>query len=264
MTSPLRLTVRFSTSHPDLDLDVPEPHNATPLSLKRILRERLNTQCRLRLIHQGRLLPDTAALSSCITPTSVPDSEDTQRDHDPKGKRKVGEPVHRTYISCGLGDALTPEELEAEARGADKPPVATATSRSTPVPSTRPRPRGFDRFLSQGFTTSEVATLRTQFQSLNHVSRSSPPSPDSLRTMEDAWIDSNASDPANLQVADDHGLSEGHWVAMAMGFFWPLGCVTWAVRQQDIWAERWAAFVVAGAMLGVLTGFIMMLSADTY
>lgn len=66
MTPPLHLTIRFSSSLPDLELDIPSPTTTTVLALKHLLRTRIATRARLRLIYQGRLLPDPSALLSLI------------------------------------------------------------------------------------------------------------------------------------------------------------------------------------------------------
>ncbi|KAL4727210.1 hypothetical protein ACLX1H_006111 [Fusarium chlamydosporum] len=189
---PLHLTIRFSTSQPDLELDISAPHTTTILALKHILRTRLSSRSRLRLIYQGRILPDASALSSVLkAPPPPPRNND-----DPKGKGKAVEGANftRVYVNCSIGDELTSEELEKEEEEALKPPKDATGDNSKPTTSTRPRPRGFDRLLQSGITPSEIATLRTQFNSI-HTARFTPdqmPSPDTLRNMEDAWIDNNA------------------------------------------------------------------------
>lgn len=278
---PLHLTIRFSSSIPDLDLDITHPSTTTVLTLKHTLRTRLRSRSRLRLIYQGRLLPDASALSSVLKPPPPSDEEQSDRDPkdgDPKGKGKgvVGaKPVVRVYVNCSLGDELSAKELEDEAREADKPPAETVggDDGSTPTPSTRPQPRGFDRFLSTGFTAQEVATLRTQFAS-SHAHRfqsDEPPSPDTLRRMEDDWLDNNTGNDAvlpNPDDADPSGLAQGLDTlirGMAIGFFWPLGCLFWGLRlegQESMWGDRWKTFVASGAVLSLTTGIIMSLSGD--
>ncbi|KAI1474945.1 DUF2407 C-terminal domain-containing protein [Daldinia eschscholtzii] len=225
---PLLLTIRFSASIPDLELDIPHPSLTTVVSLKHLIRQRLeepNSQRRLRFIHGGKILPDTAVLSSVLRappppppPRDYPDARvgigaGTGGAGGGKGKGKSvpgrPEPPQRIYVNCSIGDSLTTAELESEAAAAaapPPPPTTTATpshnasgppSRSpgSPLPSTSAAPRGFDRLLSAGFTAAEVNQLRLQFRSI-HASRFTPdtlPSPDSFRRMEDAWIDDNGA-----------------------------------------------------------------------
>ena len=265
---PLHLTIRFSTSFPDLDLDIPSPQTTTILSLKHLLRTRLSTRNRLRLIYQGRLLPDSSALSSvlkAIPPPPPPKSQD-----DPKGKGKAveGLPVARVYVNCSIGDELTSEELAEEEAAASKPPEH-AGGDDKPTTSTRARPRGFDRLLQSGFTQTEISTLRTQFTSI-HTARFTPdamPSPDTLRNMEDAWIDNNAGGiPSESNpLEDENGLTSVLDIllkAMIVGFFFPLGSLTWLLRETGIWSKRWQIFVGFGVVFSLTIGFVMELAGD--
>lgn len=274
---PLNLTIRFSSSIPDLDLDIENAQQTTILTLKHTLRTRLSVRSRLRLIYQGRLLPDASALSSVLK-TPPPPSDDDNEQSDPKGKGKAAvgaKPVLRVYVNCSLGDELGAKELEDEARESGKPPAETIgrDSGSTPLPSTKPQPRGFDRFLSQGFTSTDVATLRTQFASIHadRFSTDEPPSPDTQRRMEDDWLDNNNANEAALPNPSDDdpsGLAQGLDTlirGMAIGFFWPLGCLFWGLRlegQESMWGDRWKTFVASGAVLSLTTGIIMSLSGD--
>ncbi|KAI1740998.1 DUF2407 C-terminal domain-containing protein [Xylaria scruposa] len=230
---PLLLTIRFSASLPDLELDIPRPGATTVVSLKHLIRSRLDkahARRRLRFIHGGKILPDTAVLSSVLRappppppttqnghPTERRDSEETASKSKSKGKSIPGrpEPSPRIYVNCSIGDELSPSELESEAQAAALPPPTSTSPTSLHHPSskpaglgltttsTTPAPRGFDRLLSAGFTASEVNQLRLQFRSI-HSSRYTPdtlPSPDSFRRMEDAWIDDNgAAMPAGAGV----------------------------------------------------------------
>ena len=280
--SPLHLTIRFSTSLPDTDIDIPSPATTSVLALKHILRDRINSRHHLRLIHNGRILPDTSALSAVLKPPPPPPPP---ADRDPKGKSVVPPPP-RIYVSCSIAHELSPEELAAEAAAAEELPSSTPSSSShahgglgsggssAPPPSTRPRPRGFDRLLTSGFTPSEISTLRTQFASI-HADRYPPdelPSPDTMRNLEDAWIDTNAGaggahqplpgDPAT-DDSDPSGLAHGLDVlirAMMIGFFFPLGSMTWALREDGIWGDRWRIFVAAGVVLSLTTGIVMGIS----
>jgi hypothetical protein len=275
---PYHLTIRFSNSLPDLDLDVPSPQTTTVLSLKNLIRERLSSRNRLRFIYQGRLLPDASALSSVIKPPPPPPSSSKSRQSSPKssskGKGKATDnglaPV-RIYINCSIGDELSPEELAEEQAAAAKPPdeSSAAPSHQTGHPSswTRPRPRGFDRLLQTGFTQSEIETLRTQFALIRTegFAPDAMPSPDTLRNMEDAWIDNNAGGlpSANASTEEDlNGMSNVLDVmirAMLIGFFFPLGSLAWLLRS-NIWSEKWQVFVGSGVALSLTVGIVMSLS----
>lgn len=273
---PYHLTIRFSSSLPDLDLDVPSPQTTTVLSLKNLIRERLSSRNRLRFIYQGRLLPDASALSSVVKPPPPPPSSSKSHHNSPKssskGKGKAGLAPVRIYINCSIGDELSPEELAEEQAAAAKPPDEsnTAPSHQTGHPSswTRPRPRGFDRLLQTGFTQSEIGTLRTQFALIRTegFAPDAMPSPDTLRNMEDAWIDNNAGGlpSATASTEDDlNGMSNVLDVmirAMLIGFFFPLGSLAWLLRS-NVWSEKWQVFVGSGVALSLTVGIVMSLSS---
>ncbi|GAW14844.1 hypothetical protein ANO14919_042490 [Xylariales sp. No.14919] len=165
---PLLLTIRFSAALPDLELDIPRPGATTVVSLKHLIRSRLDkahARRRLRFIHGGKILPDTAVLSSVLRvlpapPSSIPprtengsgvplDPERRRRSEDDesgagksksKGKSIPGrpEPAPRIYVNCSIGDELSPSELDSEARAAALPPP-TAPSHASHQPfSTAP------------------------------------------------------------------------------------------------------------------------------
>ncbi|POR35263.1 DSC E3 ubiquitin ligase complex subunit 3 [Tolypocladium paradoxum] len=272
---PLHLTIRFSTSIPDLDLDIPSPQATTVLSLKHLLRNRLATRNRLRLIHQGRILPDSSALSAVLKPLPPPPPPSAADDAKGKGKGKAvdgGRAPVRVYVNCSIGDELSSQDLADEQAAAQNPPQAPSGDHASAKPAgwTRPRPRGFDRLLQAGFTSSEISTLRTQFASI-HTERFAPdatPSPDTLRALEDGWIDSNAGElPASAAspLEDDHGnmstvldiLIRG----MMIGFFFPLGSLTWLLRQ-GVWSEKWQIFVGSGVVLSLTVGVVMGISGE--
>ncbi|KAH8179002.1 DUF2407 ubiquitin-like domain-containing protein [Sarocladium implicatum] len=278
----LSLTIRFSSSHPDLDLDIPSPDSTTVLALKHRLRNSISSRSRLRLIYRGRLLSDTAALASVFKQQQPPSTPTSSGHAEPKGKGKgkaldidpatTEQIQQRIYVNCSIGDEITAEELEEERLGASLPPDASAAAAtgSAPPTSTRPRPRGFERLLQSGFTASEIATLRTQFASI-HNERFAPdalPSPDTMRGLEDAWIDNNAGDVPSTAAArafEDEGSSMATVLdvlirGMMIGFFFPLGSMTWLLRQDGIWSEKWQIFVGSGVVLSLTVGIVMGLS----
>ncbi|KAJ9132225.1 hypothetical protein NKR19_g9372, partial [Coniochaeta hoffmannii] len=220
-TPPLHLTIRFSTSLPDLHLDILHPQQTTIAALKSLIRSRLsepNRVRRLRFIHGGKILPDTSTLSSVLRAPPPPppprngelssSSSSSSRGNKGKGVEGRRDDGTRVYVNCSIGDVLTAREIEEEEgkAAASSPSPGTTATPGTPVPTpadvragqdaappSRPAPRGFDRLLQAGFTAAEVNQLRLQFRSIQ-AARHTPdtmPSPDTLRGMEDAWIDNN-------------------------------------------------------------------------
>jgi hypothetical protein len=306
-TPPLLLTVRFSTSIPDLLLDIPHPGRTTVAALKHLIRSRLeqpNSQRRLRFIHSGKILPDTAVLGTVLKVLPPPPSAAAARDeHDPKGKGKGkavdgGGAPQRVYVNCSIGDLLTDAELDEERRRAEEPvpeQQAPGAGLSSPYPSSHSplpgggagpgaegqeqrqqqrTPRGFDRLLSAGFTAAEVNQLRLQFRSIQEARHTADtlPSPDTLRGMEDAWIDNNndaapaamptgGGDEAEAVAAggDEFGIAGVLDIllkGMFIGFIWPLGAIGWLVRDEEKIPKRMRVFVYFGFVLSLLIGTI--------
>lgn len=304
-TPPLLLTVRFSTSIPDLLLDIPHPGRTTVAALKHLIRSRLEqptSQRRLRFIHSGKILPDTAVLGNVLKVLPPPPSAAAAKDeHDPKGKGKAveGGAAQRVYVNCSIGDLLTDAELDEERRRAEEPvPEQQPTGSSSPYPRSHSplpgggvesgaagqdqqqqqrTPRGFDRLLSAGFTAAEVNQLRLQFRSIQEARHTADtlPSPDTLRGMEDAWIDNN-NDAAPAAMPTGGGGDEAETAAaggggeefgiagvldillkgMFIGFVWPLGAIGWLVRDEEKIPKRMRVFVYFGFVLSLLIGTI--------
>ena len=275
---PLRITVRFTTSIPDLLLDIPDPDETTVVSLKHLIRSQLDpptSKHRFRLIHSGKLLKDDDHLSAVLNIPLPP-----PRAPDPKGKGKAAEaPPPRVYINCSIGDALSPAELSAEAIAATASSTKSKKGREAihdskngiASKSTAPAPRGFDRLLSAGFSPAEVNQLRMQFLSIqsNIHTPDTMPSPSTLRRMEDAWIDDNAGNTGagagdgGFDFGDD-GLGGGAlddllWGNM-MGFLWPLGCIGWIIREGGVWSRRRQIAVFTGFVLSITFGMLRVVS----
>lgn len=288
----LDLTIRFSASLPDLLLTIPGSANANTAALKQLIRSRIPSEYakhRIRLIYAGKALADDVSLKVSLKRTvsrppsrvGTPGPYDDSRangaaDKDNgKGKVAVRDPPaqSRIYIHCSIGDiVLSAEELAEEAatsqNGAGKPDqedIATTTQQTT----TTPAPRGFDRLLNAGFTAAEVQSLRLQFLAIQAHTHTpdTMPSPNTLRNMEDRWLDnSNASadpgalaDGAGASFADDDGQAgalDDMIFGTAMGFFWPIGCLMWAVREEGIWSQRRKMAVVVGFMLNIGLGLV--------
>ncbi|PSR97318.1 DUF2407 C-terminal domain-domain-containing protein [Coniella lustricola] len=314
----LLLTVRFSTALPDLLLDIPQPERTTVVAVKHQIRSRLDqpdSQRRLRFIHGGKILPDRAIVASVLKPLAPPppshpppsSSLSAEAKHDLKGSHAQAQ---RVYVNCSIGDLLTDAELAQEARSAEEPVgdggggggtsagYHYSSSAGDGGGGTLPSgPRGFDRLLTAGFTPAEVNQLRLQFRSITEARHTadSMPSPDSLRTMEDAWMESNndglpagaatdaggggidmdtgwggaAGDPllgrggaGGGGGGDEYGLAGIVdllvW-GMFVGFVWPLGAIGWLVRGAEKIPKRMRVFVYCGFMLSFLVGIIRMI-----
>lgn len=286
--SPLDVVIRFSTSNPDIILRIETPSHITGLSLKRQIRSHLPqpaSEGRLRLIHSGKVVPDTAALSRSLKVTIPPPTRDDDsksaraKGKQPDRKTKVAAP--RVYIHCSIGDALTPDELaqeEKQGREADEAllsrTTSSLTSQSTVAPgsdatTTTPAPRGFDRLLNAGFTASEVATLRTQFlaiQAHTHTPDTMPTGPE-LLALEERWLDSGSNaatagggeDTGGFGSEDAGGL-EDMLYGNLIGFFWPVGAMFWLMREEGVWSRRKQIAVLSGFLVNLTFGFLRVMN----
>ncbi|KAK2005665.1 hypothetical protein LZ32DRAFT_136047 [Colletotrichum eremochloae] len=314
-TPPLLLRIRFTTSLPDLDLDIPSPSQTTVAALKHLIRGRLgqpDSQRRLRFIHQGKILPDTSALSAVLRPIppppppssssasqpSTPSTPGGSDDPKGKGKAKANDPApqQRVYVNCSIGDSLTDAELAAEAEAALRapsdfggspfssgtPPGAGQHGSNHQPPPPRPAPRGFDRLLNAGFTAAEVNQLRLQFREIRatQYTPDTMPSPDTMRSLEDSWIDTNAAGSLPGAAAgtggeggegggggdDAFGVMSGILdvliEGLIVGFFWPLGCLGWLSREENMLSGRWQDFIGFGVTLSIIIGVIRAFSGD--
>ncbi|KAG9242219.1 DUF2407 C-terminal domain-containing protein [Calycina marina] len=274
----LLITVRFTTVVPDLLLDVAEPQDTSVITLKHLIRSRLEpptSNHRFRLIQGGKLLRDddllSAVLKVTIPPLPTPDLN---------GKGKAAElPPPRVYINCSIGDALTTAELSAEALAArestsksKKDREIKVTAKDVPaISTTTPAPQGFDRLLSGGFTRAEVNQLRLQFISIqsNMHTEATMPSPSTLRRMEDAWIDNNAGNTGGGTEEDGFDFGDDSLGGSALddllwgnilGFLWPLGCVGWVMREGGVLSRRRQIAVFTGFVLSMTFGMLRVIS----
>ncbi|KAM7192851.1 DUF2407 C-terminal domain containing protein [Naviculisporaceae sp. PSN 640] len=164
---PLHITVRFSIDLPDLELDIPRPHETTVVALKHLIRSRLAegskassvSKSRLRFIHAGKILPDKSPLSLVLRAPPPPPSghHSTSRLSSSKGKNVEGRnpaSTSRVYVNCSIGDELSAAELTEEARAAAQPVVSDpdALSSAGSTPRSSPSPFGY------GSTTTTAAT----------------------------------------------------------------------------------------------------------
>ncbi|KAF2090027.1 hypothetical protein K490DRAFT_62901 [Saccharata proteae CBS 121410] len=155
------LIVRFTTALPDLPLPINSPGSTTALDLKQLIRNHLpapHSSHRLRLIHAGQLLQDTAPLSSSLSLPPPPpprakaghtgivghgssDSISSSKvNGEGKGKERAVDadedeaPLSiskKVYIHCSIGDVLSPSELAHEAEAANR----AAAALHSPTPS---------------------------------------------------------------------------------------------------------------------------------
>ena len=288
--SQIDVVIRFSTSNPDIVLRVETPTTVTTLWLKQQLRGLLqppDSTCRLRLIHAGKVLSDTTALSKGLHVTLPPPPS---RDHDDsksakaKGKQPVREIVPlvgRVYIHCSLGDPLTPGELTAETKAAQEADEALKSTGSLGLggtseqtsegedASTTPAPRGFDRLLSAGFTVSEVSALRSQFlaiQAHTHTPDTMPTGPE-LLALEERWLDSSSTpapgggtDDRGGFGSEDFGGLEDMLYGNLIGFFWPIGAMCWLMREEGVWSRRRQIAVLSGFLVNLVFGFLRVMN----
>ncbi|KAF2141202.1 uncharacterized protein K452DRAFT_287912 [Aplosporella prunicola CBS 121167] len=247
------LIVRFTASLTDLPLPIFNTRTTTALSLKQLIRPHLPptySSNRLRLIHAGKVLADTAPLSTSLSlpppppPRSKP-SDDNGSKNKGKGKERAtdneaAQEPRKLYIHCSIGDVLTPSDLVAEATSAANAEAAleaaisqshatlsaggvgTEIEGSLGAPklstgaSTTAAPRGFDRLLSTGFTAAEVASLRSQFRanlSFTHTPDTMP-SVAEQRVLEDRWLDEGMGSGGTTATADGETAGgDGGWGA---------------------------------------------------
>lgn len=267
------LTIRFSASLPDLLLSIPVSRHATTSTLKVEIRKSLPAGLapkRIRLIYAGKALSDDTLLEQVLkTPSRAPLLRPSTplQDVSGKGKAVIREPpaVSRIYIHCSIGDVvLSSEELAAE-QALAKPPQATTVANpgagnENGETTTAPAPRGFDRLLNAGFTASEVSSLRLQFLAIQAHTHTpdSMPSPTTMRSLEDQWLDnSNNVDTTAGGLADPEdagGALDDLLLGATCGFFWPIGCLLWAGREEGIWTRRRKMAVVMGVIMNVAVG----------
>ncbi|KAJ5138795.1 uncharacterized protein N7515_003643 [Penicillium bovifimosum] len=299
-TNPLLITVRFSASIPDLQLDVPEPETTTGAGLKQLIRAQLPqtlSSHRLRLIYAGRSLEDTTALSTSLklpsTPSRNPSPADIDSDDAPengKGKRAVRDTRPRTYVHCSIGDiALSEADLASEASVAStillqqkknkisaKDRTSQSSHHTAPQPTTTtPAPRGFDRLLAAGFTAAEVTALRSQFLAVLSASRTpdTMPTGEQLRDLEDRWMDEGSTGAQMQGIGGEGGDDEGGGLGTGsrgamddmlwgavMGFFWPVGCAMWLRREEGVWSWRKGVAVCMGVVINVAFGAMRVMN----
>ncbi|KEF57615.1 uncharacterized protein A1O9_05533 [Exophiala aquamarina CBS 119918] len=300
------LTIRFSASLPDLHLSIPGSLNANTATLKQLIRSRIPDEYatrRIRLIYAGKALVDEVPLNSSLkrnvsrppsrisTPGPYEESNGGaggRENTTAAGKGKLlsrdlplSPSPPRIYIHCSIGDlVLSKEDVAAERAaaqqvGGDEKNDATSSQTQSlqeqqqQQTTTTPAPRGFDRLQNAGFTPSEIQSLRLQFLAIQAHTHTpdTMPSPNTLRNMEDRWLDNSTSEGGMLgdgagtldgstdEEAQAGTLDDMIW-GTVMGFFWPIGCLMWGIREEGIWSQRRKMAVVIGFVLNIGLGLI--------
>jgi len=210
---PFHVSIRFSTTTlTDLEITIPNVNASPPptvATLKdqiRFLRPSETHNRRIRLILAGKVLVDQSLLK-------VIQARDSRRPSfapaPPSVKGKEQEVIyHRLWIHCSLGEKLSDEEFEKE-------------ERVNQTQSTLPRPVGFDRLRSAGFTDDDIASLRAQFQRF-HASRIGDEDENiDITAMEERWLDETiglggGSSTADGGIESTLNHSDGQHQRMAM------------------------------------------------
>ncbi|EEH20878.1 hypothetical protein PABG_03109 [Paracoccidioides brasiliensis Pb03] len=140
-------------------------------------------------------------------------------------------------------------------------------------------PRGFDRLLEAGFTPAEVSALRSQFlalQSLSHTPDTMPSGAE-LRRLEDIWMDEGGPAGGSETLGGGGGPGAGGGISndvvggssgalddmlwgSVMGFFWPVGCGLWLLREQGVWSWRKGLAVFVGVVVNLGFGVVRILN----
>ncbi len=175
------------------------------------------------------------------------------------------------------------QQQQSQSQSQSQPPI------STTIPTrAAARPQGFDRLLAAGLTPPEIATLRSHFRAI-HTARFTPdtlPSPDSLRRMEDAWLDNDRTTTSSQRMPSSSGMTlvddggDGGTTAggedayglsalagpliqgMLIGFVFPLGVVGWLGKEDGVWSRRMQVFVVFGVLLSLSVGLVRGLTGE--
>lgn len=324
----LDLTIRFSSSIPDLPLTFVVSTNPNVASLKQRIRQHLTAELQsriLRLIHNGKLLTNDTFLRSlrarshpptrvstpqpqfahAQTSTTATEQPRSPAQHEVDGTDAKGKTAVRNqnwsaergtngtiWIHCAIGfEDQSHVEAEEEARLAARQaqtklhgpstlksdyngddgtnPRAPNPVSSPPGFTSLPAPRGFDRLLDAGFSPSDVQSLRIQFlaiQSHTHTPDTMP-TPEEMRHLEDRWLDnstttdsvpsSNGATNINSTTQDEAArFLDDSIYGTVMGFFWPIGCLIWGLREDGIMSPSRKIAVALGIVLNLGLGFV--------
>ncbi|KAA8909218.1 hypothetical protein TRICI_004608 [Trichomonascus ciferrii] len=237
---PVLFVIKFSdNSLQDLTLHVEDIMNSSVSSLKKEIRKNvggITTNRRLRLIHGGRIINDQTDLAKDVAKVKLSDRVNNA---------KSPESIPKVYIHCSIGDIFTPEEMARENEYDSK----------TPVQSTLPELRGFDRLRATGFTEDDIAQLRQQFTAL--YGTSGQQNPEEVARMEDQWIDTGVGDGAagDVVLGGDY-LDDllGILTGMFLGVFALL-----FLKESSLFSNRQQKAVVAGVAVNFSFALLRLL-----
>ncbi|CAH6718234.1 DSC E3 ubiquitin ligase complex subunit 3 [[Candida] jaroonii] len=140
-------------------------------NIKKTIREKIDfaSNKRLKLIYNGRVINDKFKFT---------DLKFTD---------------HKCYIHCVIGETLTIKQLNEE-NELDNEEIKQTT---------QPQVIGFDRLLQQGFSQQDIDQLRSQFENIHNIDRSSDQPINDLeeeeqrqnyiRQLEERWIESTVN-----------------------------------------------------------------------
>ncbi|RMD40492.1 hypothetical protein DV735_g4629, partial [Chaetothyriales sp. CBS 134920] len=77
--------------------------------------------------------------------------------------------------------------------------------------------------------------------------------PDELE--REACIATDGGGATGYEATEQSGLDD-MLLGTAMGFFWPVGCLLWGVREEGVWSTRRKMAVVVGVCLNVVLGLV--------
>jgi hypothetical protein len=237
---PVTFVIKFSdNSLQDLTLCVDNILESSVSSLKKEIRKNvggITTNRRLRLIHGGRIINDQTDLAKDVAKVRLSDRINNA---------KSPESIPKVYLHCSIGDIFTPEELARENEYDSK----------TPVQSTLPELRGFDRLRATGFTEDDIAQLRQQFTAL--YGTSGQQNPEEAARMEDQWIDTGVGDGAagDIVLGGDY-LDDllGILTGMFLGIFALL-----FLKESSLFSGRQQKAVVAGVAVNFSFALLRLL-----
>ncbi|KAK2800244.1 hypothetical protein FQN50_008208 [Emmonsiellopsis sp. PD_5] len=176
----------------------------------------------------------------------------------------------RSSTAATSSDASTLPGPSRHPLSQNAPPSSTTTTTG---------PRGFSRLLAAGFTEDEVETARADFHSRLSLSYTpdNMPSGAELRRLEDEWLDNEAAmgpgggggDGTTMDV-DGGGLRnsgndsdrtgpaalDDMLLGAVAGFFWPVGCGLWLLRETGVWSWRRGMAVFVGVVVNFGFGVV--------
>ncbi|KGQ01679.1 hypothetical protein PAAG_11524 [Paracoccidioides lutzii Pb01] len=198
-----------------------------------------------------------------------------------KGENKSGL-VEVDVSLLGPPNSLSPLSSSTSAAPTLPGTLSAAHGQSSGNTSQQPLttgPRGFDRLLEAGFTPAEVSALRSQFlalQSLSHTPDTMPSGAE-LRRLEDIWMDEGGPVGSSETLGGNGGPGVGGGISndvvggnsgalddmlwgSVMGFFWPVGCGLWLLREQGVWSWRKGLAVFVGVVVNLGFGVVRILN----